>query len=768
MNKTFRRLMFLAMLIMAVTGLAACRDKEDDTVDPIDDTPVITDEIHDSPDPADDTRSQSLMDGLELIVDNSNKEFSYTSAILKASETGDGTFQETYVTSGDDTFTATWRPYITVPGYYKVYMTWPEAEDASSMIPIEVDYEGGTNTDTTKHIDQTMNEGLWVLVGTYYMTVGTGNAVHIDASDGQTVYADAVLFDLAFEQAEVQKEEPLEPVEAHYEPTSVTKIVKTHEGVFRLTVDGEPFFVNGVAGIDELELMAEAGANAVRTYSIAALEDGALLDRAHELGIKVMVGLWLDHESASFTYADNPDEVQAQYEAIIQDVERFKKHPAVLAWAVGNEVDSTLSLDMPAIHRAFNQIARYIHESDPYHPTIAILAGSHSSKINGIRELAPHIDMLGINSYSALYNVQNRVVAWNGPYMVTEYALNQPMETQLNTAWGAIIEPDSLDKADMYYQRHEDYIYAERDEGAVGSFVFKDTGSFRVTHTWYGLILNKLRTPAFYAMQATWNQTAREDIPYIIQTTIDGKTSLENVQLETNGLYEVEATPEFLNPGDTVTYHFEVRPDVGLSSNNPPGIVHQSTFEATAEDNVVIMTAPPHPGNYRLFAYMTVNDTSISSFSFPFQVEGEPYILEDQEGVIIVSIFSETGYEEFGTFSSSSNRMYQNVPTRFTREQNSYAQFTPVIMDPGFYEVFYYNLSEGLGQTDDYQIEIHIQYSAGQIEIVTLGVTTSAEGWVSLGVLPFDADGVENIQVVKSLEGTKVARATAIALLPQQ
>ncbi len=754
------------MVILMAMTVVACNKDKDDPVDPVDDPPVITDEVHDSPDPLDDTRSTTDMEGLRIIVDNENKEFTYTSAILRAAEATDQAIGSTYIESGDDAdFKGTWRPNITVAGYYKVYMTWPDLEPAESFVSIEVDYEGGTNTDTTKHIDQTMNEGLWVMVGTYYMTLGTGNAVHIVAGDGKTVYADAVMFDLAFETSEIQREEPLELVEAYYEPTSVTKIVKTHEEVFRLTVDGEMFFVNGVAGIDELELMAEAGANAVRTYSIAALEDGRLLDRAHELGIKVMVGLWMNHESGSFTYADNPDEVEAQYEQIIQDVETYKKHPAVLAWAVGNEVDSTLSLNMTAIHEAFNQVARYIHQSDPYHPTVAILAGSHISKISGIREHAPHIDLLGINSYSAIQNVQSNTASWNAPYMVTEYALNQPMEIRVKTAWGAIIEPDSLEKADMYYLRHEDYIYAERDERAVGSFVFKDTGSFRVTHTWYGLILNKLRTPAFYAMQATWNQTPRTDIPYIIDVTIDGKVSLENVQLQSNLEYPINVTHEFLDPTDDVVYHFEVRGDVGISSNVPPGVVDQVVFEATDDDTEVIMTAPPHPGNYRLFVYMTVNGTSISSYSFPFQVEGEPYVLEDQEGVIIVSMMSEVGYEEFGTFSNSSNRLYQNVPTRFTREYQSYAQFTPTIMDPGFYEVFYYNLSEGLGQTDDYELEIHIQYSAGQIEIITLGVTTRANGWVSLGVLPFDADGIENIRVVKSVEGTKVARATAIALL---
>ena len=185
----------------------------------------------------------------------------------------------------------------------------------------------------------------------------------------------------------------------------------------------------------------------MRTYSTDALQGGLLLDRAQALGIKVVIGLWMNHESGSFTYANNPDAVEAQYQKLILEVEKYKEHPALLGWAVGNEVDISTSTNMKAIYDAINAVARYIHQSDPYHPTMAVLAGSSPLKIGSVRRYATHIDMIGINTYSAIGNVANNILGWKGPYLITEYALNQPSETKLKTSWGAIVEPKSIEKS---------------------------------------------------------------------------------------------------------------------------------------------------------------------------------------------------------------------------------------------------------------------------------------------------------------------------------
>lgn len=749
-----KKLSILILFLVFGLALYGCQT---DTNEPPKPTP-----LEDSPIGELDTRNASIYDDERIIIDNANKEFTFKQASTYKYNAGSTAIGENFISSEKgDAFEAIYTPSITVAGYYKIYINFPQFDQAYDKVPLKITYEGGANVDETKTINQTINAGYWVMVGTYYLTTGQSSKVEIKAVKDQYVLADAVMFELSSTNDVLQTETKPELIQP-YTPESVINILKTHDQKIRLSVNGEEFFVKGVNGIDELELIAEAGGNSVRTYSTDALQNGALLDRAHELGIKVVIGLWMNHESGSFTYANNPDKVLQQYEKIIIEVEKYKNHPALLGWAVGNEVDISTSLDMRAIYEAMNQIAKYIHQSDPYHPTMAVLAGSSPLKIGSVRRFAPHIDMIGINTYSAIGNVSNNILGWKGPYLITEYALNQPMETKLKTSWGAIIEPKSIDKANLYYERYQQYIYGKRDEGVVGSYVFKDTGSFRITHTWYGIILNGKRTSAYEGVKAGFLELDRINTLQIDEVTINDKSQLENVVLDP-GNAQIKVTT--LYETGNVTYTYEVRKDVGLSVNTVPGVQEAFTFTENDTPNHVTMNIPELPGNYRLFVYVE-NDTHISSFSYPFQVAGEPFVLEQQVGVEIVSIKSETGYLETGSFSSSTNRYYDGALTRFTRALGAYGTFTPNL-NPGKYEVFYYNLSEGLGQTDDNQVEINIYYANGAKETIVLGVTITPEGWTSLGEYSFNADGLEYVTVSKMLDGTKVVRMTAIAFLPK-
>ncbi|MEM9986504.1 MAG: hypothetical protein AAF804_15540, partial [Bacteroidota bacterium] len=85
---------------------------------------------------------------------------------------------------------------------------------------------------------------------------------------------------------------------------SITKseIRLTEEG-YQLFLNGEPFYIKG-AGVDKgsPEALAMHGANALRTWST---DNGkAVLDQAHELGLKVMMGIWVGLEPGVEPSAD--------------------------------------------------------------------------------------------------------------------------------------------------------------------------------------------------------------------------------------------------------------------------------------------------------------------------------------------------------------------------------------------------------------------------------------------------------------------------------
>jgi len=575
-----------------------------------------------SPTALEDTRPAAVVSGGKLIIDNSNREFSYRNARYVEEGNDLSVYNNSYVDNYESNrFSGSFKPVITVSGYYKIYMNFPELENPSDEVVLQIDYEGGLNSDFTKTIDQTINAGYWVMIGTYYLTEGSGNAVHIFGLNGYDVAADAVLFDFSVAPPVAPTETPLE-LRNPVAPTNKVIILQTRDFKFRLSLDGEEFFVKGVCGVDEMGLMNEAGSNAARTYSVDALKNGALLDEAYAKGIKIIVGLWMDHETASFTYHNNPSHVQEQYEEIIASVDKYKNHPAILGWAVGNEVDISTSANPLAIYAAMNAIAKYIHEADPYHPTMAVLAGSSTTKISSVSKYAPHIDIIGINTYKSIANAANSIAIWNGPYMLTEYALNQPSETTLKTSWGAIIEPSNIDKANLYYQRYQDYILGERDQGLIGSFVFKDTGSFRVTHTWYGIVFKSLRTSQFYAMMAAWTETERLDSMYIETVTLGGKSVLENVYVAKGSsqtiqvsVHQITATP--------LVYTFEIKKETSISSNTVPAVETSFVYTTTGDANIVNVLIPQLSGAYRLFVYVSNADGDISSYNFPFYISAD-------------------------------------------------------------------------------------------------------------------------------------------------
>src|SRR5690606_27026499 len=127
-------------------------------------------------------------------------------------------------------------------------------------------------------------------------------------------------------------------------------------------------------------------------------------------------------------------------------------------WAIGNEVDKGNA----DVWYHINEIAAFVHEHDPAHPTVAMLAGSHPARVETIRTRAPHIDIIGVNTYTHIGNVYSNVVhvgGWDGPYFIAEWGPDATYEVQ--TVNGiAPIEAPSDAKADQYYERYQKYIVA--------------------------------------------------------------------------------------------------------------------------------------------------------------------------------------------------------------------------------------------------------------------------------------------------------------------
>lgn len=565
-----------------------------------------------------------------IIVDNDASGFTYTpTASWSTSTATSGYYGSNYRvdnTDGADTgLAAKWTPTITTSGYYRISMRWAAGANRPDAAPLEIAWQGGSKVDSSRLVDQTKDGGAWVFIGTYYLAAGTGNYVKIKATDAGRTIADAVRFDLSAASSSAPSYSALTAITPSATARRV-RIRQTDTGAFVFSIDGQPFFARGVCNLNRVEDMALAGANAARCYSPSALDDGVVLDDADLLDTRVIVGLWMRHEDTSFTYAGNPAYVASQLATLKSQVDAYKDHPAVLAWSIGNEVDVSTSANPEAIYAAIEEVARYIKQVDPNHPTVSVHAGSSQTKITRIREWAPDIDIVAFNSYHHIGNVRTNVLGagWIGPYLVTEFSIDQPSESA-ETSWGAALEPYSADKYTTYLNSYNDYILAN-DDLCLGSFAFTTSDAFRVTHTWYNLLLDAgsglAPTPAFDAMQKAWTGTDPSDLtPRISYLSLNAKTADQNVTLATSGAYRalVNVTQ---SQGQTLTYRYEIRPEAALTATTAPTPVSISFTPDSSDARAAwFNTSALSTGNYRLFAYVTDPAGRVGTASLPFRVQ---------------------------------------------------------------------------------------------------------------------------------------------------
>ena len=197
--------------------------------------------------------------------------------------------------------------------------------------------------------------------------------------------------------------------------------VKQVDGNWQLFRGGEPYYIKGAGGLGYMEEVVERGGNSIRTWSVDDAQE--TLDKAHELGLTVMMGLWVQHERHGYDY-DNEAANKAQLEYFTRMVKKYKDHPALLMWSIGNEVD--LFYSNTKVWNVVQEIAAMIHEVDPNHPTNTVTAGLDEKEVALIMENAPDIDIYAINTYGEVGIIRDKIRAsgWTGPYIIAEWGPN--------------------------------------------------------------------------------------------------------------------------------------------------------------------------------------------------------------------------------------------------------------------------------------------------------------------------------------------------------
>jgi len=393
---------------------------------------------------------------------------------------------------------------------------------------------------------------------------------------------------------------------------------RTAQG-WQLLRGGEPYFIRGAGGKGSLKQLAAAGANSVRTWG--ADDIGAMLDQAHALGLSVTVGIWLGHERHGFDYSDKA-QVRGQFERAREAVLRYKDHPAVLLWGIGNEMEGLEAGDDPAIWTAVNDIATMVKALDPAHPTMTVTAEIGGGRIASLQEHCPAIDIHGINSYGGAASLAERYrkAGATRPYVLTEFGPAGAWETG-KTAWGAPLEQTSTGKSAAYRDAYQRAVTGAPGV-ALGSYVFNWGYKMEATATWFGMFLEDgSRLGAVDAMTGLWSGAPPGNLaPAVKPLVLDGEAQVRpGARLRVSAdIADPEGRPlrarwALLPESDEHVTGGDFRPMLRE--------IEGAILKGSVDGAQVRM--PREPGAYRLFLYAYDEAGNAATANLPLLVKGQ-------------------------------------------------------------------------------------------------------------------------------------------------
>ena len=267
----------------------------------------------------------------------------------------------------------------------------------------------------------------------------------------------------------LHKEKPVDETKKVY-------IKRTGED-YKLFRNGKPFFIQGAGGESYFKELAEIGGNTIRLYDTLSLENK--LNEAHKYNLAVIVDLPLYRFETSYNQYLIEEEVILLKEKIKPIVIKYKDHPALLMWNLGNELQypvvfrknriATNFNDIIEIFkvlsqrkkfiRTFNELIDFIHTEDPDHPvTTSVSTSKFWKKLLNIHIYSPQIDVIGYNIFAPPQTVKPQLsklakLIHMKPFYISEWGMEGPW-AQEKTSWDAPYETTSTNKGEQYKENY--------------------------------------------------------------------------------------------------------------------------------------------------------------------------------------------------------------------------------------------------------------------------------------------------------------------------
>lgn len=181
----------------------------------------------------------------------------------------------------------------------------------------------------------------------------------------------------------------------------------------------------------DLPLLREMGANTIRIWGWKHDADhSAFLDAAYNDGdqpIYVICGYWIDKTARIW----DPAVRQILVAEFVEMVQMHKDHPAVLMWAIGNELNASWMFgNVDALYTLIEEMAQAAHQAEGanYHPVTVPLADENL--VATLAERGPQVPTLDVwsvqvyrgDSFGTLFTDYKAVSA--KPLVITEFGID--------------------------------------------------------------------------------------------------------------------------------------------------------------------------------------------------------------------------------------------------------------------------------------------------------------------------------------------------------
>jgi hypothetical protein len=294
--------------------------------------------------------------------------------------------------------------------------------------------------------------------------------------------------------------------------------IKQINGKWTFLIEGKSFEVKGATfGYDKdvnnyikhFQELNNLGVNTIRTWGTGE-HTRKLLDVAHKYNIKVMLGIWMRHGKPgmeaddSFDYVNDSIGKETMYKNALSIVEKYKNHPAILTWGVGNEVYLNMATDKEKIaySKLLERICFQIKKIDENHPVTSVEAWTFG--VDWWLKYVPSIDIFGINTYGAGANILPQELAKKGvkkPYVITEFGVRGEWEIKKDKN-GVIPEPTDQEKYDAIVKGYNEWIKPKPN--CLGVYVFHYANDNRHVAPWLLTHFKSMTRPQYWAIREAY------------------------------------------------------------------------------------------------------------------------------------------------------------------------------------------------------------------------------------------------------------------------